>query len=698
MFARKLTVIALLTLATTGGVWAAFHQTHATAPQSASDQVKGEVTTASANAPTLTTKPVLPEPSAQPAIASTVAPSPKSLAPTSFATSEAVTPAPQGGAATTLTSDQVAQLIQQTLDSYVAQGKFKGDPGPIGPQGPPGATASGAVSVIAPQDPKLGGTTGSFKYLSADSATAKDLTVTGTCTGCAGGGMSLGGVVAGGTANSVLFLDAAGKLAQDDNLTFTSSNGLQIGPSYTNAGFDPNVDVWAWDETFPTVANFRTFFTSNDAPALTATVQAETQALAGSFNAFVKNTADDGVLSMAVDAGGFAIPAAGTTITRVTGLHAYSVVFPDNGGTVANANAAFLEDGDHVGGKLTNDTALEISDVSGGTNNYAIKTGLGKVSFGDSVGIATTTPGGTYGEKLTVVGGTYLNGNATTTGNLALNSRSPFIQFAPTTAGDKLSIQSGTTTLASLDLGGTFKTKGPQSANASPDYAETIAAASDVGPADVVVADPLVSERVIKSDSGYQKSILGVVSSAPGFLIRSLNRDDLSEPTIGVPLALTGRVPVKVSSENGPIAIGDPLTSSDNLPGFAMKATKAGEIVGYSLSSFDGTTSQDSTSTPTVTVFLKPGFWQGPVDGDGSIFAGILNQLANLGIQIEQGVVTVKEFIADKITAGQVTAGEVDTDKLCVNGLCVTHDQLQQLLNTAGTTPPRSDNASTTTP
>jgi hypothetical protein len=57
------------------------------------------------------------------------------------------------------------------------------------------------------------------------------------------------------------------------------------------------------------------------------------------------------------------------------------------------------------------------------------------------------------------------------------------------------------------------------------------------------------------------------------------------------PLALAGRVPVKVCIENGPIQIGDMLTTSST-PGFAMKATDRnlgfGAIIGKALESFDG--------------------------------------------------------------------------------------------------------------
>jgi hypothetical protein len=45
-----------------------------------------------------------------------------------------------------------------------------------------------------------------------------------------------------------------------------------------------------------------------------------------------------------------------------------------------------------TGGSILNNYGLLVGDQTAGTNNYAIKTGLGKVSFGDKVGISTTSP------------------------------------------------------------------------------------------------------------------------------------------------------------------------------------------------------------------------------------------------------------------------------------------------------------------
>ncbi|HEY2987633.1 MAG TPA: hypothetical protein VGL11_07895 [Candidatus Binatia bacterium] len=53
-----------------------------------------------------------------------------------------------------------------------------------------------------------------------------------------------------------------------------------------------------------------------------------------------------------------------------------------------------------------------------------------------------------------------------------------------------------------------------------------------------------------------------------------------------LPLAIYGYFPAKVTTENGPIKRGDPITSSSK-PGYGMKATQACKIVGYALEDAD---------------------------------------------------------------------------------------------------------------
>lgn len=189
-------------------------------------------------------------------------------------------------------------------------------------------------------------------------------------------------------------------------------------------------------------------------------------------------------------------------------------------------------------------------------------------------------------------------GNATTTANFTLNSRNPFIQWAPTSAGDKLSFQSGTTTIASLDIGGTWVTKGPQTANGSPDVAEYIATraltAAELGnknssatrrvpgAGDVVAIDKLNKETAVLATKPYGKLTLGIIADGHSTFTSLAG---LADNPNARPLALVGRVYVKVTAENGLIEAGDFLTVSATKPGYAMKATDRGYVIGKALES-----------------------------------------------------------------------------------------------------------------
>lgn len=159
------------------------------------------------------------------------------------------------------------------------------------------------------------------------------------------------------------------------------------------------------------------------------------------------------------------------------------------------------------------------------------------------------------------------------------------LQFAENTAGASTSItvKAGSFLIA-------------QKVNGA-DLAEVYYSSSALDAGTVVVIDPTLPNGVMKSSSVYAPNILGVVSTKPG-LILGESQSQSGSPVL---LALSGRVPVKVNTENGPIRAGDYLTSSST-PGMAMKATKNGAIIGQALTGFEG------SETGQVIVFIKNGF------------------------------------------------------------------------------------------
>lgn len=94
-------------------------------------------------------------------------------------------------------------------------------------------------------------------------------------------------------------------------------------------------------------------------------------------------------------------------------------------------------------------------------------------------------------------------------------------------------------------------------------------------PGDLLIADPDKKESVVVSSEPYQSAVVGIVSTDPHLTMgMELVIDEVTGSAIpGVKatrLALTGRVPCKVTDENGAIQPGDLLTTSST-PGHAMK-------------------------------------------------------------------------------------------------------------------------------
>lgn len=117
----------------------------------------------------------------------------------------------------------------------------------------------------------------------------------------------------------------------------------------------------------------------------------------------------------------------------------------------------------------------------------------------------------------------------------------------------------------------------------------------------------LAGEIVSVSDDGEEHVeratdediVIGAISTAPGLTLGWETEADNHYP-----VALTGRAPVKISDENGTIAIGDRITVGST-EGIGMKATEAGEVVGIAMESFDG------TGQGAVMTFIQPHYWDG---------------------------------------------------------------------------------------
>ncbi|MEK7572084.1 MAG: phage integrase N-terminal SAM-like domain-containing protein [Patescibacteria group bacterium] len=124
------------------------------------------------------------------------------------------------------------------------------------------------------------------------------------------------------------------------------------------------------------------------------------------------------------------------------------------------------------------------------------------------------------------------------------------------------------------------------------DIAEYYPADADLFPGELVIINPTTNKQMLsKSTEKYQKTLLSVVSTYPvGQFGKPLSSDTIPKSERPTAIALSGKVPVQVSSVNGSIKPGDPITAS-HIPGVGMKATLPGKIIGYALEGYDQSTS-----------------------------------------------------------------------------------------------------------
>ena len=119
-----------------------------------------------------------------------------------------------------------------------------------------------------------------------------------------------------------------------------------------------------------------------------------------------------------------------------------------------------------------------------------------------------------------------------------------------------------------------------------------------------------------KSSLPYDSDLAGVVTVTAGLVAGG------GGPHGSTIISLAGRVPIKVTGENGPIAAGDYLTSSD-VPGYGMKATETGRVIGIAMEPFSGTS---TAATGSIMTFLSPHY-------DNGLMAGLMGNgvVVNLG-------------------------------------------------------------------
>ena len=145
-----------------------------------------------------------------------------------------------------------------------------------------------------------------------------------------------------------------------------------------------------------------------------------------------------------------------------------------------------------------------------------------------------------------------------------------------------------TNTNVKLHVGGDAAVDGAIYISGGSDLAEGfhIVADQDVEPGTVVSIDPKNIGKLVVSDEAFDTKVAGVVSGGNGIKAGLVMTQTGTLADGEYPIALTGRVWVKCTNENGDIGIGDLLTTSSK-PGHSMKATGDkihGAILGKAMS------------------------------------------------------------------------------------------------------------------
>jgi len=184
--------------------------------------------------------------------------------------------------------------------------------------------------------------------------------------------------------------------------------------------------------------------------------------------------------------------------------------------------------------------------------------------------------------------------------------------------------------------------------------------------------------KLTKTTSPYTPSLMGIVSRNFGDFT-ALGEGTIDSNHHPLPIALNGRVPAKVSTENGPINSGDPITSSSQ-PGVGMKATRTGRIIGIALEAFPASpndqipSSNDQNDLGTldfdighssqgeVMVFVNPSWYVS--ENPSSIIAPVssftlTDALSHLGATVKDGITAFAELVVDKLQVTRsFTVGE----------------------------------------
>ncbi len=238
-------------------------------------------------------------------------------------------------------------------------------------------------------------------------------------------------------------------LINTNSLVVRTNGNVGIGTSTPRYRLDV-IDSIAGGATIKNAGNFQLTFSSGTQSAESNAIVADLTLMGSAIFSGSMADAPAGISGFVVHAstgtveeaygiaGGFTTMGANPVGTVTLGVGVLGLVMHDTTGTITQASAlkgviqnvgsGTITDAIGIdfpslvnsgGGTITNAYGIKLGDINAGTNNWAIKTGTGTVSFGDNVGIGTISPT----SKLQVVGlSVYANNGAAVAGGLTVGA------------------------------------------------------------------------------------------------------------------------------------------------------------------------------------------------------------------------------------------------------------------------------------
>ncbi len=210
------------------------------------------------------------------------------------------------------------------------------------------------------------------------------------------------------------------------------------------------------------------------------------------------------------------------------------------------------------------------------------------------------------------------------------------------------------------------------------------------------------SQTVTQCSSQSYSSIAGVISASPTILAGQNNG------AASIPVGFVGQLQVRVSTQNGSIQPGDPISVS-NIPGVGVKATSAGPIIGHALASY---TSNDPYLIDLILVVVQPSWYDPAVqitdagnlnitmpsnsqagngsqpsyqlsDNNGHILSSIAAYAWASIANLQVGLVNTKDLIVTNSAdfMGTLQASAIQTTQLSTNNILIAGVSLQDYVN-----------------